>query len=107
MLSLLSTQKKKKKIIGEFSKAPVPYECGGECFSYFHRTWKSGKRLLGNSYKVSLDYRSNLRCRNREKELIGTALGDVNTLPVLMMILAMIVVLRQSEQVDTPQVSNI
>ena len=58
-----------------------------------------------------MDFQTNFRRSNREKEFTGTALAEVDTLQVMMMMLvvmvAMMVGLRQSGQVDTPQVSNI
>ena len=56
---------------------------------------------------MNMDFQTNLRRSNREKEFTGTALAEVNTLQVMMMILVVMVGLQQSGQVDTPQVSNI
>lgn len=60
---------------------------------------------------MNMDFQTNLRRSNREKEFTGTALAEVDTLQVMMVMLVVMMVLivglRQSGQVDTPQVSNI
>ena len=56
---------------------------------------------------MNMDFQTNFRRSNREKEFTGTALAEVDTLQVMMMMLVVMVGLRQSGQVDTPQVSNI
>ena len=54
---------------------------------------------------MNMDFQTNFRRSNREKEFTGTT--EVDTLQVMMMMLVVMVGLRQSGQVDTPQVSNI
>ena len=104
-------QKKRRNIHRGVFKTYVPYECrvGGVFFSCSPDLEK-WKRTFGEVL-VNMDFQTNLRRSNREKVFTGTAQAEVDTLQVMLMMLVVMMVLivglRQSGQVDTPQVSNI